>query len=87
MDKPTKTILTFTYLISVPMFLASIVLVAMGAMSYALTFLLISATWMGMSTLFEMLSEWGTAQPHRMILPDESTPPTLRRLRRLLTRV
>jgi hypothetical protein len=43
---------------------------------------------MGMSTLFEMLlSEWGTAQPHRMILPDESTPPTLRRLRRLLTRV
>jgi hypothetical protein len=42
---------------------------------------------MGISTLFEMLSEWGTARPHQMVIPDESTPPALRRLRRLLARV
>jgi len=41
---------------------------------------------MGMSTMFEMLSDWGTAKPHRMIPPDESTPQPLGRLRRLLRR-
>ncbi len=42
---------------------------------------------MGISTLFELLSEWGTAQPHRIFPSAESTPPALRRLRRLLARV
>ena len=42
---------------------------------------------MGMSAMFEVLSEWGTARPRRLIAPvDESTPQTLGRLRRLVRR-
>jgi len=52
MDKPTKFILVFTYLISLQMFLASVILAALGGINYALTFMLISVTWMGMPTLF-----------------------------------
>jgi hypothetical protein len=38
---------------------------------------------MGFATLVELLAEWGTAKPHRLVLED-SAPESLGRLRRLL---
>jgi hypothetical protein len=41
---------------------------------------------MGLSTMFELLAEWGTAKPHRMAPPEDSAPEPLGKLRRLLRR-
>jgi hypothetical protein len=41
---------------------------------------------MGLSTMFELLAEWGTAKPHRLTSTEDSAPESLGRLRRLLRR-
>jgi hypothetical protein len=41
---------------------------------------------MGLSTMFELLAEWGTAKPHRLTPTEDSAPESLGRLRRLLRR-
>ncbi len=41
---------------------------------------------MGLSTIIDLLAEWGAGKPHRMLPLEDSTPESLGKLRRLLRR-